>query len=80
VYQLILKQATRLIVVGIIAGLVGSVAAATLMRNLLFGTEVWDGFTLASVSLVLGAAALMASFLPARRAASVNPLDALRAE
>jgi macrolide transport system ATP-binding/permease protein len=80
VYQLILKQATRLIAIGIVAGLAGSIAAATLMRNLLFGTEVWDAFTLASVSLVLGVSALMASYLPARRAASVNPLDALRAE
>jgi predicted permease len=80
VYQLILKQATRLIGIGIVAGLAGSIAAATLMRNLLFGTEVWDAFTLATVSLVLGASALMASYLPARRAASVNPLDALRAE
>ena len=58
----------------------GAIVAASLMRNLLFGTQVWDGFTLASVSLVLGASALLASYLPARRAASVNPLDALRAE
>jgi macrolide transport system ATP-binding/permease protein len=74
VYQLILKQAARLIAVGIV------IAAATLMRNLLFGTEAWDAFTSATVSLVLGISALMASYLPARRAASVNPLEALRAE
>jgi len=80
VYQLILKQAARLIAVGIVAGLVGSIAAATLMRNLLFGTEAWDAFTLTTVSVVLGISALVASYLPARRAASVNPLEALRAE
>ncbi len=80
VYRLILKQAARLIAVGIAAGLVGSIATATLMRNLLFGTEAWDAFTLATVSVVLGTSALVASYLPARRAASVNPLEALRAE
>jgi macrolide transport system ATP-binding/permease protein len=42
------------------------------MRNVLFGTEVWDAFTLASVSLVLGASAMMASYLPARRAAPLR--------
>ena len=80
VYQLILKQAVRLIAVGIVAGLAGSIAAAMLMRNLLFGTQVWDAFTLATVAVVLGSAALLASYLPARRAASVNPLEALRAD
>jgi macrolide transport system ATP-binding/permease protein len=80
VYQLILKQAARLIAIGLVAGLVGSILAASLMRNLLFGTQAWDAFTLATVAVVLGAAALTASYLPARRAASVNPLEALRAE
>ena len=50
------------------------------MRDLLFGVRSWDVATLASVALLLGGAALFASFLPARRAASVNPVDALRAE
>jgi hypothetical protein len=80
VYQLILKEAAWLIAVGMVAGLVGSIAAATLMRNLLFGTEAWDVATLASVAAVLGISALAASYLPARRAASVNPIEALRAE
>jgi macrolide transport system ATP-binding/permease protein len=80
VYQLILKQAARLIAIGLVAGLAGSIAAASLMRNLLFGTRAWDAFTLAAVVLVLGTFATAASYLPARRAASVNPLEALRAE
>ena len=50
------------------------------MRKLLFGTAAWDMSTLAAVALVLGASAMLASYLPARRAASVNPVDALRAE
>jgi ABC-type lipoprotein release transport system permease subunit len=50
------------------------------MRYLLFSVRSWDVATLASVALLLGGAALLASFLPARRAASVNPVDALRAE
>ena len=80
VYQLILKQAVQLIVLGLIIGLAGSIAAGTLLRNLLFGTQAWDAFTLAAVVVVLGTSAVAASYLPARRAASVNPLEALRAE
>ena len=51
-----------------------------LMRNVLFGVAAWDVPTLAGVTLILGMASLLASFLPARCAASVNPCDALRAE
>ena len=50
------------------------------MRKLLFGVEAWDMGTLAAVAVVLVGAALLASFMPARRAASVSPADALRAE
>jgi macrolide transport system ATP-binding/permease protein len=80
VYRLILGEAGWLTAVGILAGLVCSVAAATLMRGLLFGVESWDVPTLAAVALVLGASALLASYIPARRAASVSPIEALRAE
>ena len=51
-----------------------------LMRKILFGVQAWDAPTLAGVALVLGAASLLASFLPARRASRVNPIEALRAE
>jgi len=80
VYQLILKEAVRLISVGIAAGLVCAVAVATLIRGLLFGVSSWDISTLSAVSLVLGVSALMATYVPARRAAQVDPSVALRYE
>jgi predicted permease len=80
VYKLVMRQAGWLIAAGLCAGLVCAVGAAVLMRKLLFGVQAWDVPTLAGVALVLGMAAVLASFLPARRAASVNPTEALRAE
>ena len=80
VYELILGEAGRLIAVGLVLGLVGSIAAARLMRTLLFDPTPWDVTTLAAVAVVLAAAAMLASYIPARRAASVNPIEALRVE
>jgi ABC-type antimicrobial peptide transport system permease subunit len=80
VYRLVLSEAAQLIVAGTVVGIAGSVGAATLMRKLLFGVEAWDASTLACVAIVLASSALLASYLPARRAASVSPADALRAE
>jgi macrolide transport system ATP-binding/permease protein len=80
VYQLILKEAGWLTIAGIVVGLLCSVGGAMLMRKLLFGTPPWDVPTLTAVAVVLATAALVASYIPARRAASVNPVDALRAE
>ncbi len=80
IYSLILREAGWLTLLGITIGLAGAVAAATQMRGLLFGVRSWDATTLGAVAIVLALAALAASFLPAHRAASVNPVDALRAE
>jgi predicted permease len=80
VYQLILGEAGRLIAVGVIVGLAGSVGAAQLMSKLLFGVQAWDAGTLLGVAVVLAGSAMLASYFPARRAASVNPTEALRAE
>jgi macrolide transport system ATP-binding/permease protein len=80
VYRLILKEAGWATGVGIAVGLLCSVACAMLMRKLLFGTQPWDPSTLAAVAATLAISALIASFVPARRAASVNPVEALRAE
>jgi macrolide transport system ATP-binding/permease protein len=80
VYGMVMRQAAWLTVVGVGLGLVCSVGASLAIRQVLFGVAAWDVPTLALVSLVLGASSLAASFLPARRAASVNPMEALRAE
>jgi len=80
VYRMILSEAGRLIAAGVFIGLVAAITAAELMRKLLFGVQSWDAATLAGVGVLLAAASLLASFLPARRAASMNPTDALRAE
>jgi len=80
VIKMVMREAGWLTAVGIVAGLACSVIAATMMRGLLFGVSAWDGSTLIAVAVVLGGAALMASAIPARRAASVDPMEALRAE
>ncbi|MGA2050829.1 MAG: FtsX-like permease family protein, partial [Terracidiphilus sp.] len=80
VYQLILKEAGRLIGIGVVLGLAAAVSAATLMDKLLFGVQVWDAETLTGVAVVLAVSAMLASYFPARRAASINPTEALRAE
>jgi predicted permease len=80
VYRLILKEAVTLATAGIVIGSGCAIIAATLMRKLLFFTQPWDVATLLCVAAMLATSALLASFLPARRAASVDPISALRAE
>jgi predicted permease len=80
IHRMVLREAGRLAITGIGIGLVFSVGAGSLMRGLLFGVQSWDASVLCAVVVVLAAAALLASYLPARRAASVNPIEALRAE
>jgi len=80
VYKLVMGQAGWLTLAGLAIGLVCSVGAALLIRSLLFGVRAWDMMTLAWVAVLLGLASMVASFMPARRAALVNPTDALRAE
>jgi predicted permease len=80
VYQLILLEAAWLIGIGIVAGLFCAVGAATLIRGLLFGVRSWDAATLAAVACVLAVFALLASYIPARRASQVDPMEALRYE
>jgi predicted permease len=80
VYKLVMRQAGWLTLAGLTIGLVCSVGTSLLIRNLLFGVRAWDAATLCCVAALLGLASMAASFLPAHRAASVNPTDALRAE
>ena len=80
VYRLVLGEAGRLVLLGVVMGLVSSILAATMIRKLLFGVRSWDVTTLSMVAIVLAGSAILASFIPARRAASVNPMEALRTE
>jgi putative ABC transport system permease protein len=78
VLALIVRQAMTLVAIGIVIGLIGAVASTALLRHLLFGVSAFDPVTFAATAAVLLLVALAASYLPARRAAKVDPLIALR--
>ena len=80
VLRAILKQGGRLAAIGVCLGLAGASIVTRLMSSLLFGVEPNDSVTLMAASLILFAVAMLATFLPARRAARVNPVEALRSE
>jgi putative ABC transport system permease protein len=78
--RMILGQGLLLAVLGVTLGIAGALALKGLMKSLLFGVTPADPVTFAVVGTVLIGAAIIASYLPARRAASVDPIDALRME
>jgi len=80
VLKLILKQGMMLVLVGEVLGLLGALALTRLLKALLFGVTPTDAPTFILVSAVLTAVALLACYLPARRATKVDPLRALRYE
>jgi putative ABC transport system permease protein len=80
VIRLILKQGLTLILIGLAAGIAGALAAARAMSSLLYGVSATDPATFASISLTLLTIALLACYLPARRAAKVDPMVALKLE
>jgi putative ABC transport system permease protein len=80
VQRLILRQVSGLAAVGLVIGTGLLLAAGPALRGLLFGVEPADPLTIAGVALTLGSVALLAGWVPARRASRVNPIDALRYE
>lgn len=80
VLALVLRQGVTLIVSGLGIGLLGAWAATRLLRRLLFGISANDPLTFAMVALLLMLVALIAGYIPARRATKVDPLVALRSE
>ncbi|HEY4052175.1 MAG TPA: ABC transporter permease [Terriglobales bacterium] len=80
VYQLVMREAAWLTGIGVTAGLACALAAATLMRSLLFGVQAFDIGTLVATAVLLALASLLATYIPARRAAQVDPMVALRYE
>jgi len=80
VARLVVGQGLALTLIGVAVGLAGAFALTRLMASLVFGVSATDPFTFAAVALLLGAVAVAASYLPARRAARIDPMEALRAE
>ncbi len=80
ILKLILGQSMTLVGISMLFGIVAAFASLRVMQSLLYGVRVWDPLTLGAVALLLGAVALLASWLPARRAARIDPMEALRSE
>lgn len=80
IIRMVVGEGLRLSLVGIGVGLVGTIALAWALRSLLFEVSPNDPMTLTGVVTLLGAVAMMACYIPARRAARANPVIALRRE
>lgn len=80
VLRLVVGEGLRLVVVGLAIGIAGALALTRFLSNILFGVRSGDPVTFAAVSLLLAVVALLAAYFPARRAAKVDPLAALRHE
>ena len=80
VMLLVLRKAAFLLALGLVAGLVASWFAARAIQAFLFGIGRYDPITILSVCALLAVSGLIASIIPARRAALIDPMEALRAE
>lgn len=78
ILKMVVRQAMLLAVIGIVIGLGAAFGLTRLMSSLLFGVRPNDPLVFAAVTLLLGAVAFLASYLPARRALRVDPVIALR--
>jgi ABC-type antimicrobial peptide transport system permease subunit len=77
---ILIGQGLRLVLIGLGLGLAAAFAITRTLSSVLYGVQPTDLLTFAGVSLLLGCVAILASYIPARRAASIDPMQALRAE
>ena len=80
ILRLVISRGVALTAVGIVIGVAGSLAGTRLMTSLLFQTSARDPISYMVSAMLFIGAALLASYLPARRATRIDPSDALRAE
>jgi len=80
VVRMMLGTGAKLLAIGIVAGLVGSLASVKLLSGLVTNVSTFDPYSFAAVTLLLFGAGLFACYWPARRAARVDPVIALREE
>jgi ABC-type antimicrobial peptide transport system permease subunit len=80
IYSLTLSEAGAPVVGGLVAGLIASILGGRVIQSFLYGVQVVDPPVIAAVATLFVMAALLAALLPARRAASIEPMEALRAE
>ncbi|MEP7272469.1 MAG: ABC transporter permease [Acidobacteriota bacterium] len=80
ILQLVIRQAIVLVASGVVMGMAGAVALTWILSSLLYGVTARDRWTFLITPLLLAAIALLASYIPARRAAKVDPMVALRCE
>jgi putative ABC transport system permease protein len=80
ILRLVVGQALTLVGVSLTIGLATALAATRLLRSLLYEVGIWDPFTFAAIVLLLSLVSVLAAWVPARRAAQINPIVALRSE
>ena len=80
IFRLVVGQGMALVLPSIAIGLFAALACTRVMSSLLFGVTAWDPITFVSIATLIAAVAFLACWLPARRAARINPVEALRTE
>ncbi len=80
ILSLVMRRGVQIIFAGVTIGITGALALTRFMSSLLFGIQPGDAFTFAAVAALLAVVALLASYIPARRATKIDPMVALRYE